>query len=56
MASAKEVKNVTGFTIGGVSPIGLLNKIDVYIENIKMFNGDLGEYKGNAAVNIKKRI
>ena len=32
MASAEEVKNVTGFTIGGVSPIGLLNKIDVYID------------------------
>tara|TARA_Y100000591_G_C21627024_1_gene590823 strand:+ start:188 stop:664 length:477 start_codon:yes stop_codon:yes gene_type:complete len=33
MASAEEVKNVTGFSIGGVSPIGHLNKIDVYIDN-----------------------
>ena len=33
MASAEEVKNVTGFTIGGVSPIGHLNKINVYIDN-----------------------
>ena len=33
MASAEEVKNITGFTIGGVSPIGHLNKINVYIDN-----------------------
>ncbi len=33
MASADEVKNITGFTIGGVSPVGHLNKIDVYIDN-----------------------
>ena len=33
MASADEVKNVTGYTIGGVSPIGHRNKINVYIDN-----------------------
>ena len=33
MASADEVKNVTGFTIGGVSPLGHLNKSTVIIEN-----------------------
>ena len=33
MASAKEVKCVTGFTIGGVAPIGHLNKLDVFIDN-----------------------
>ncbi len=33
MASANDVKNITGFTIGGVSPVGHLNKIDVYIDN-----------------------
>ena len=33
MASADEVKDVTGFTIGGVSPVGHLNKIDVLIDN-----------------------
>ena len=39
MASAEEVKNVTGFTIGGVSPIGHLNKIDIYIDkSLKRFN------------------
>jgi Cys-tRNA(Pro) deacylase len=32
MASADEVKNVTGYTIGGVSPIGHLNKIDIFID------------------------
>ena len=33
MASADDVKNVTGFTIGGVSPIGHLNEINILIDN-----------------------
>tara|TARA_Y100001980_G_C14317324_1_gene139282 strand:+ start:109 stop:588 length:480 start_codon:yes stop_codon:yes gene_type:complete len=33
MASADEVKNITGFTIGGVSPIGHSIKIDILIDN-----------------------
>ena len=33
MATADDVKNTTGFTIGGVSPIGHLNKIDIFIDN-----------------------
>ena len=33
MASANEVKEVTGFTIGGVSHIGHLKDIKVYIDN-----------------------
>ena len=33
MASADEVKNITGFTIGGVSPVGHMNKINIYIDN-----------------------
>ena len=33
MASADEVKDVTGFTIGGVSPIGHLKKINIYIDS-----------------------
>ena len=33
MASADEVKNITGFTIGGVSPIGHLQKIDTLMDN-----------------------
>ena len=32
MASAEEVKNVTGYTIGGVSPVGHLKKIDVLVD------------------------
>ena len=39
MASADEVKNITGFTIGGVSPIGHLKKINIYIDNsLKRFD------------------
>ena len=33
MASAENVKNITGYTIGGVSPIGHLNKIEIFIDN-----------------------
>ena len=33
MASADDVKKITGFTIGGVSPIGHLNKIPIIIDN-----------------------
>jgi len=33
MATANDVKNITGYTIGGVSPIGHLNKIDIFIDN-----------------------
>ena len=39
MASADEVKNVTGYTIGGVSPIGHLNKIYILIDkSLSRFN------------------
>ena len=39
MASADDVKNVTGFTIGGVSPIGHLNKIQILIDlSLKRFD------------------
>ena len=39
MSSADDVKNITGFTIGGVSPIGHLNKIDIFIDDsLKRFN------------------
>ena len=33
MANPQSVKEVTGFTIGGVSPIGHLEKIEIYIDN-----------------------
>ncbi len=33
MASADEVKSQTGYTIGGVSPVGHVNKIQIFIDN-----------------------
>ena len=33
MASPDEVKNITGYTIGGVSPVGHLNKIKILIDH-----------------------
>ena len=33
MASADEVKTQTGYTIGGVSPVGHINKIQIFIDN-----------------------
>ena len=33
MAAAEDVKTITGYTIGGVSPIGHLKKIDILIDN-----------------------
>jgi len=33
MASADEVKNITGYSIGGVSPIGHLKKVNIFIDN-----------------------
>ena len=33
MAAAEDVKTITGFSIGGVSPIGHLKKIDIFIDN-----------------------
>jgi len=39
MANAEQVKEITGFTIGGVSPVGHLNKIDIFIdESLKRFS------------------
>ena len=39
MASAEEVKNITGYTIGGVSPIGHTKKLDILIDkSLERFN------------------
>ena len=39
MASPEDVKTQTGYTIGGVSPIGHLKKIEIIIDNsLKRFN------------------
>ena len=35
MASPDEVKNITGYTIGGVSPVGHLNKIQILSKRIQ---------------------
>ena len=32
MANAEDVKQQTGFTIGGVSPVGLTNNLDIMID------------------------
>ena len=38
MASPEEVKTQTGYTIGGVSPIGHLNKVEIFIDkSLKRF-------------------
>jgi prolyl-tRNA editing enzyme YbaK/EbsC (Cys-tRNA(Pro) deacylase) len=33
MANADDVKKQTGFTIGGVSPVGLINKLEILIDD-----------------------
>ena len=33
MANAEEVKNITGFSIGGVSPVAHTNKLNILIDN-----------------------
>ena len=39
MAKADNVKEITGFTIGGVSPVGHLKKIEILIDdNLKKFS------------------
>ena len=39
MAKPEDVKIITGYTIGGVSPIGHLNKIKLYIDkNLERFS------------------
>ena len=39
MASPEEVKQITGYTIGGVSPIGHLVKIKIYMDkNLERFS------------------
>jgi|TARA_B110000914_G_scaffold219447_1_gene228124 Cys-tRNA(Pro) deacylase len=39
MADPKDVKTQTGYTIGGVSPVGHLNKVKIFIDNsLERFN------------------
>ena len=38
MANAADVKKITGYTIGGVSPVGHLSKLKIYIDtNLERF-------------------
>ena len=38
MAKPDDVKRITGYTIGGVSPVGHINKVKIYIDtNLKKF-------------------
>ena len=38
MAYPDDVKKITGFTIGGVSPVGLLKKVKIYVDtNLERF-------------------
>jgi len=38
MAKPKDVKKITGYTIGGVSPVGHLSKVKIYIDsNLERF-------------------
>ena len=39
MASPEEVKTQTGYTVGGVSPVGHLNKLEIFIDKyLEKFN------------------
>ena len=39
MASLEEVKTQTGYTIGGVSPVGHLNEVEIFIDkSLERFN------------------
>ena len=43
MADAEKVKEITGFTIGGVSPVGLINNLETLIDiNLKEFDSLYG--------------
>ena len=47
MASPEQVKTQTGYTIGGVSPVGLLNDIEIFMDNsLERFNK---LYEGNSS-------
>ena len=38
MANPDDVKKITGYTIGGVSPVGHLNKVKIFIDtNLERF-------------------
>ena len=59
MASPEEVKQVTGYTIGGVSPIGHLVKIKIYMDkNLERFSkvfAAAGRANASFVISLKKK-
>ena len=53
MASADEVKSQTGYTIGGVSPVGHINKIQIFIDNSLSRFKDIFDAAGHPNVIFK---
>jgi len=53
MATADEVKKVTGFSIGGVPPFGHLKKLDTYIANGFDGNSELAAAAGSSKAVFK---
>ncbi len=50
------ISRLLRLNVGETLEIPISENLDVYVEDIKMFNGDLGEYKGNSAVNVNKKL
>ena len=50
------ISRLLRLNVGETLEIPISDKLDVYVEDIKMFNGDLGEYKGNSAINVSKKL
>jgi len=50
------ISRLLRINVGETLEIPISDKIDVFVEELKMFNGELGEYKGHVAVNINKRL
>lgn len=50
------ISRLLRLNVGETLEIPISDKLDVYVEDIKMFNGDLGEYKGNSAINVNKKL
>ena len=58
MASAEDVKKITGYTIGGVSPVGHLKSLNIYIDvSLKRFDAQFGcPAAANTFVNLSKFV
>ncbi len=57
MASPDEVKDQTGYTIGGVSPVGHLNSIEIFIDNsLQKFEKNLLQTEQQFLVDVVRQI